>query len=187
MNRKEMIERLRSIDVRAVPTVITMDMGLQYDYMTAEGAGTGFGGMGRWPAHKFSPIEQKKWAQIRFAIQNKTLSQEQLNGTELAAFVDDINTMQPLVLSDVFLNLLALPETLTHAFYCLYDSGKWYANSDKPKFFLKEQEMKNAFIMDYVFDITPWENMSDEELKEWFDRSQDEMSEFPVMTYEPVD
>ena len=41
--------------------------------------------------------------------------------------------------------------------------------------------------MDYVFDITPWENMSDEELKEWFDRSQDEMSEFPVMTYEPVD
>ena len=51
MPRKEMIEYLKTIDVRAKPTIITDDMGLQYDYVTAEGAGTGFGGMGDWPVH----------------------------------------------------------------------------------------------------------------------------------------
>ena len=46
MNREEMLKELKTIDLRAIPTVATMDMGLQYDYATSEGAGTSFGGNG---------------------------------------------------------------------------------------------------------------------------------------------
>ena len=186
MKREEMIAKLKSVDIRATPTVITMDMGLQYDYVTAEGAGTRFGGMGNWPVHLFNSMKPEKWKQIRSAIQDGSLSEEHLKGTELVAFIDCISTMQPLVLSEVLKNLLRLPETLTSQFFCLYDTGKWYTSSDIPKFFLSEQEMKDAFIAEYVFDITPWEDIPDDELKEWLNRLQGDMMEFPVCTYDPM-
>ena len=102
MKREEMIAKLKSAVIRVIPVLITMDMGLQYDYVTAEDAGTGFGGMGSWPVHLFYFMELEKWRQLRSAIQDGSLSDEHLKGTELAAFIDSISTMQPLVLSEVF-------------------------------------------------------------------------------------
>lgn len=183
MSREEMINLLRKIDVCARPTIATEDMGLQYDYATSEGAGTGFGGMGDWPVHLFNPIKPEEWSQIRSAIQRGSLSEQNLKGTELMAFYDGIHTLQPIVLSELFKGLLTLPDSLTQSFYCLYDRGKWYDRLDNPRFFLSEQEVKEAFKREYVFDITPWETMTDDELEEWVDRVQTEMSEFPVYTY----
>ena len=95
-----------------------------------------------------------------------------------------INTMEPLVLSEVLAGLLALPDVLKCSFYGFYDRGMWYTRSDNPKFFLSEQEIKNAFIANYVMDVKPWAEMDDDELKAWFDRVQNEISEFPRYTYD---
>ena len=184
MSREEMINSLRKIDVCARPTVATEDMGLQYDYATSEGAGTGFGGMGDWPVHLFHPIIADKWNRIRLAIKNGLLSEEHLRGTELFAFVENINTMGPLVLSEVLHDLLTLPEVLEHPFYCFFDQGKWYTQMDNPRFYLTEQEAKRAFISEYVFDVKSWENMDDDEIKKWYDLVHGKMSEFPAYSYD---
>ena len=93
MNREEMLKELKTIDLRAIPTVVTMDMGLQYDYATSEGAGTGFGGMGDWPAHMFNPIQNEQWHMIRKAIKENALAVSDLKGTGLDDFLGNVKTI----------------------------------------------------------------------------------------------
>ena len=93
VNREEMIKELKSIDLRAIPTVATMDMGLQYDFITSEGTGTGFGGMGDWPAHMFRPKDLKLWQKIREDIKNNKLAVTDLEDTGLDVFLENVNTI----------------------------------------------------------------------------------------------
>lgn len=187
MTREQMmIEELKSLDLRAIPTVVTMDMGLQYDYATSEGAGSGFGGMGNWPIHLFNPINGKQWLSIRECIRNKTIALEHLKNTGLDVFFQSIPTLgEEVVLSEVLEDLLNLPENLINKYYCLFDTGIWYAKGDNPVFFTSEYQLKDAFIVRYVNDLTRWEDMDDEELVGWYNRIHDEMTELPVYTYEP--
>ena len=185
MTREQMIEELKSLDLRAIPTIVTMDMGLQYDYATSEGAGSGFGGMGNWPAHVFNPFNEKQWLSIREAIRNKTIALEHLKNTGLDVFVQSIPTLgEELVLSEVLEDLLSLPENLINKYYCLFDTGIWYAKGDNPIFFTSEKQLKDAFIDRYVNDLTRWEDMDEEELVGWHDRIHNEMAELSVYTYE---
>ena len=186
MTRDQMINELKLLDLHAIPTVATMDMGLQYDYATAEGAGTGFGGMGNWPAHKFNCVSGEQWSVIRKGIKNKNLILEQLKGSGLDAFVREIQTLdEEIVLSEVFEDILNLPEKPIGDYYCLFDTGVWYAKGDNPSFFSSEESLKEAFVDRYVDDLTYWEDMDEDELTSWYERIQDEMAEFPLYTYDP--
>ena len=189
MNREEMLKELKTIDLRAIPTVATMDMGLQYDYATAEGAGTGFGGMGDWPAHMFNPIAKEQWLTIRKAIKENALAVSDLEGTGLDSFLGNVKTIsneEKIIPSEVLEGLLILPEDHADAFFCMFDAGLWYDKyADKPEFFTSEKELKEAFINRYVDDLTRWEEMDDEELIDWYNRLHDEMEEFTIYTYDP--
>ncbi len=187
MTRDELLKELKSIDLHAIPTVATMDMGLQYDYATSEGAGTGFGGMGDWPAYMFEPIEKEKWSGIRESIRNNTLTVENLEGTGLDEFLSKVSTIDyEIVPSEVLKGLLDLPEDLTEPYYCFFDAGQWYDQyAEKPVFLTSERELKEAFISSFVNDLTRWEDMNDDELKEWYDRLQDEMAEFAIYSFDP--
>lgn len=189
MNREEMLKELKDIDLRAVPTVATMDMGLQYDYATSEGAGTGFGGMGDWPAYMFNSIAKEQWLKIRKAIKENTLAVSDLKGTGLDDFLGNVKTISDkdkVIPSEVLEGLLTLPEDHADAFFCMFDAGQWYDKyADKPEFFTSENELKEAFIKQYVDDLTRWEEMDDEELTDWYNRLHDEMEEFTIYTYDP--
>ena len=68
----------------------------------------------------------------------------------------------------------------------MFDAGQWYDQyADKPEFFTSEKELKEAFRNRYVDDLTPWEDMNDEELADWYNRLHDEMEEFTICTYDP--
>ena len=54
MTKAEKLAKLSSITVCAAPTVITYDMGFEYEVLTGAGKTTGFGDMGQWPCFKFS-------------------------------------------------------------------------------------------------------------------------------------
>lgn len=178
-----MIEELKAIDLRAIPTVITFDMGLEYDYVTSKGAGTSFGGMGGWPAHIFRPIKQEKWQSIRNAIKAMELTYEDLEGTDLYYFAQNIHSLQDFELSEALDGLLELPEQMKDQFYCFYDTGIWYNALEKPTFYMSETEVKNEFIDSFTNDIILWEDMDDEEVKTWFDRIHDDMYTFVFVRY----
>ncbi len=179
-----MIAELKSIDLRAVATVATFDMGLQYDYITSEGAGTGFGDMGGWPAHILRPIGAEQWHRIRNAIKESALSYEDLEGTDLAPFVDNIHSMKELDINEALEGILELPEDINEAFYCFYDTGTWYDSLEKPMFFTSEAEVKEEFISHYVGGIEPWEDMTDEEIENWYERLNDDLQSFGFVAYD---
>ncbi len=185
MNREEMIGELKKTDLRAIPTVITMDMGLEYDYATTEGAGSGFGGMGNWPMHMFGPIEKEQWMKIREAINDKTLEISDLKGTGLVGFLVQVKTINyEINPTEILKGLTSLPEDQTNVFYCFFDTGLWYDGTEKPEFYTSEKELKEKFIDHYVSDLTRWEEMNDDELKHWYGRLQNEMEVLPICTYD---
>ena len=127
MNRSEMISHLSQIGLRAVPTVMTYDMGLQYDYITTRGAGTSFGGMGRWPLWHFSAMDKAKWDAIVSHIKEDCLTHHDLLGTEFELFVDNVALLGEDTVDYVrfFSGLLDMKWPVKD-FYCLYDNGIWY-------------------------------------------------------------
>ncbi len=184
MTREQMLNELKKIDLRAIATVATEDMGIQYDYANSEGSGTGFGGMGSWPAHIIRKMDGEKWKAIRSAIKESRLQEEDLEGTDLSPFVDDISSRKGFELSDALSGLMELPDVVDAPIYCLYDQGMWYEHTDKPQFFVDEAAFKKAFADAYVDFIRPWEDMGDEELEYWYDRLQDDLEEFDYVTYD---
>lgn len=186
MNRKDMISHLQQIGLRAIPTVVTFDMGLQYDYITPQGAGTGFGGMGRWPLWRFSAIDKAKWDCIIARIKGNCLTPYDLLGTEFEIFVDNVALLgEDTVDYQRFFSGLVTMKWPEKDFYCLYDNGMWYdASSSIPIFRGSEDEILIEFADQYCSDVETWENMTDEEIESWFDRLSDDLSETTFIEFE---
>lgn len=186
MNRIDMISHLQQIGLRAVPTVVTYDMGIQYDYLVPQGAGTGFGGMGRWPLWRFSTVEKAQWDVIVAHIKDKNLSIHDLIGTEFEIFVDNVALLGEDTVDYVrfFSGLLDL-EWTGRDFFCLYDNGMWYnPDSSIPIFRATEKEILVEFRDQYCSDVVTWEDMTDEEIESWYDRLSDDLSETPFAEFE---
>ena len=180
MNRTEMINALKAAGLRATPTVATEDMGLQYDYSTPEGAGTSFGGMGSWPALAFGPINPEQWKKIIEEVQSGSLTVETLAETGLDEMFGSIYTLDKLDPADVLKNIL-LVASQSGVFYCLFDTGMYYA--EKPEFFASLEELEKAFIDNYCRDIISWDEMDDSEIENWYSRLSDDLSEFAIYHY----
>lgn len=75
MTREEMIKKLENAAFCAVPVMMTMDMGVQYDFITPEGAGSLFGTLGEWPAYCVQVVEESKWRRIREKVANGTVDE----------------------------------------------------------------------------------------------------------------
>ena len=54
-----MLKKLKSIKRTAYQTVMTYDMGLQFDIMDSTGAETNLGNTGAWPLWKFKRLSQE--------------------------------------------------------------------------------------------------------------------------------
>lgn len=185
MKRDEYLEKLKSVSFCALPTVATMDMGLEYDYVCEEGAGTGFGGMGSWPAYMISGIETSRWTRIKKKVEEKELSQNDLEGTELGIFIESIfenyygGQIRELEINDLLHNLIILPDILPETIYILFDMGGVGYEGHRPEFYISEDEMKEAFKSQYCSYFQAWEDMDDEELELWYSRLDTEFDSFP--------
>ena len=181
INREDIIKQLQELGFRATPTVATYDMGLQYDCICHDGAGTGLGNMISWPAYFFRKIDNLKWETIREKIIDGTLCIEDLQGTDLYEFVNSVlmnsskaeNEDLAIQLGD----LGYFPKHFDSVFFCLFDDVDW--DYDQPEFYETKEEMISAFEEKYCI-YTEWETMDDEELEMWLERSKNDLAQFPV-------
>ena len=67
-----------------------------------------------------------------------------------------------------------LREAPEKAFYCLFDAE---SGEEAPQFFPSLEALEEAFAQRYCTSLTPWEDMSDEEMDEWIDRLSDDLEE----------
>lgn len=184
MDRKDTLARLHNIPFGAKATVITMDMGLQYQYVCPEGAGDGFGNMGDWPCHYIRAINKDKLAAIRSKIKQGILVPSDFDGTNLKSFheyvfsVDRFEEQNP---NEKFNDLCSLPEDYDGDIYCLCDARDWYPTL---KFFTNQKALEEAFQKEYCDDINKWDSMSDDELQEWLERISDGLQGIYLINYE---
>ena len=175
MTREEKLQMLHGLSVRAYPTVATMDMGIEYDFVTGTGAGTGFGNMGSWPVYRFAPMEKARWEAVCAAVRDGSVSREDLRGTGLDRLAEDAGISgEAEPVSSVLGGLTALREAPEKAFYCLFDAE---SGEEAPQFFPSLEALEEAFAQRYCTSLTPWEDMSDEEMDEWIDRLSDDLEE----------
>lgn len=181
INRAKTIKQLQELGFRAIPTVATYDMGLQYDCICHDGAGTGLGNILSWPAYVFRKIDALKWTTIRGKIIDGTVCIGDLQGTDLFPFVDSIllnsSKAENKSLSILLGDLKGFPENFDTVFYCLFDDVDW--DYDRPEFYETKEEMISAFEEKYCI-YAEWETMDDEELEMWLERSKDDLAQFPV-------
>mgnify|MGYP000978758238 FL=1 len=183
MTREQLLKKLHSLSFCAIPTVETMDMGLEFDFVNSEGAGTVLGAFGEWPAIMLRRIENPQWSLIRDKIKNKTLNPSDIMGTDLEHFANALREFHEddyYKLSETLAGLLELPVLIGKVFYCRYDLGSW---DDKPDFFANESDFLAAFESYYCYYLINWDDMDDGDLEYWFDRIEDEFSEFQYISY----
>lgn len=172
MTREEMLNKLHSIRLGAQPTVITNDMGLQYEYVTKEGHGEGFGDMGDWPAYRLMNISAETLTYIQKQIRERTLKEEDLTGTDLYLFyryVFDIPRPESCIpeICDFFEDLLSISLGDNGLIFVLCDARQW---EPEAYFYSTYDELEEAFADYYVSYIEEWENLDDDELEEWVHR-----------------
>ncbi len=180
MTREEKIKIMKSAGLRAAPTVMTFDMGLEYEYITPEGVGSGFGGMGSWPALAFGPFPEEKWNKIITAIRNKNLTMDMLAGTGLDTLADEVHSFEEVPLHELY-EKLPLVQNPQNKFYSLFDTGLWYAAP--PEFLDSKEELEKRFKEDYCGWITPWNELSDNNVDNWYEKLHDKLNEFLIFDY----
>ena len=187
MTKTDLIQALSQVSFCAIPTLITEDVGLQYDYITPEGAGASLGNMGEWPAFKLHNIPRERWIELKNKVTNDVLTEADLEGTELGVLFENLhyaygelyNRFYPSV-SSLFKGILSLPDDLPEYFFCRFDCGSW---GDKPVFFADEKSFLEDFKAYYCEYITKWEDMSVDELQNWLDRTNDDLDMFPYNVF----
>lgn len=168
----------------AEPTAATYDMGLQYDYISEEGAGTSFGLFSEWPACRIF-INGTDLSKITEKIRRSSLSFEDLKDTCFYSFIEDMDlSSKDISLSDFLKNLSDFDVSLDGYIYCLYNcTGPEHLIDPVPEFFTEENDLLVRFKENYANNIMRWSDMTDEVRAYWEERKE-EIGEFYYIDFE---
>lgn len=180
MNREELINIGKSLTyIHACPTFATDDMGYQYDFVCSEGVGTEFGGMGNWPIFKISSISNDVYSKVRKSIEDKTITCKDLEGTSIGNFIgnvmdfSEVEKENDINLSEYLAGFLSLPEDFEGDIFIFID----LYSGESPLFFDSLKSVSQKFFAEYSNNITPWEDIEDDELEDWISRLKEDLSD----------
>lgn len=178
MKREEMLAILRNIPVGARPTVYTMDMGVQYEYVTKDGCGESLGSMGDWPVHVARNISSQMLYEIQQLITERLLSIEKIQETGLGKFFAyvfgcDRPGIGHLDINTFFAGLGNLNGVEKDSIYILCDGREW---NPQPYFYENYEELVEAFKKQYVHEVICWDQLENDELAYWIDEINSNLS-----------
>lgn len=189
MNREEMLKKLHAAKIAAQPITITMDMGLQYEYVTPEGCGCGFGNMGEWPAYLIRDMTNDILHLLQQKIKSKTLTLEDMAGTDLEKLcnaVTDIPRMPGYIFDPnvFFEGMLEIKSIRDDNLYVICDIAQ-----QEPAAILFEtyEEFERAFANMYITNIERWEDCDDESLENWLKRIEAELYYIPFSLLDAIE
>lgn len=186
MNRQEILDKLHNIKIGASISAYTYDMGIQYVYVTPEGYGESLGNMGDWPVFCIENITVDFLEFIREKIINKTLVEQDIANSKLYDFFRYVfnNKSEDRCYKELyeflqdFVNVTSLED---NKLYILCDSLQW---KPEASFFGSYRDVERAFADHYIFNVTKWEDCTDEELDDWLYRIEEELSGMIIKSFE---
>ena len=170
MTREEMLFELAKTEFCAIPTVCTMDMGIEFDFVCSEGAGTLFGVFGSWPMYRLRKVDKDKIEQFKAKVAKNKLTLEDLEGTDFYRLYNQCVASE-IDIQSLFWNISKLPDIDEDYLWCICDI---YEYEPCAEFFETKDDMIDSFQLNYCSEIQEWNDMEDEELETWLKRIHDE-------------
>ena len=183
--RDELLKKLKSIDgILIGDLTITYDIGMQFEYASAEGYGYEGGyNIANWPlTHVRDNRMTDKWDNIISKIKAGNLAHEDITGTWLEDFINDLEYMSAFPetdeekdtktnkpkLSNFLKPLEAISKEEASDIYVMFDGGTWYF-VDRLVVSATLETVAKAFAKKYL-SFQPWDNLATEQLQEWVDK-----------------
>ena len=159
MNRDELLDKLHGITFCASLTALTSEECLEVEILTGDGVSYSWIGYDEWFVYELKKIEKNKWNFILGKLLSRTLSREDLQGTDLYRLLESQDESVDLI--EFFKTLKNFPEEVSEDFYCVCGEGE-------PPVFYESQEIMAKDLKETYSDIVNvWENMNEDELEHW--------------------
>ena len=183
MTRDELLKKLAMTNFCAVPTVQTMDMGLEFDFVDNIGAGTSFGSIGSWPLLKLEGMSSEKLTSIKDKLAAGTLEQSDIAGTDLWLLYNDCTFSRATSVAEFLVDLANVHELSEQYLWCFCDTT---SGNPEARFFETKDELIGYFQENYCYDVQEWDSFDDDELEEWLGRinDKDDLGELRFCSYE---
>ena len=180
MTREEILAKLSNINICVANITYTYDIGLMFDVLSSDGVAYEQGyNFSQWPCFKFSNTKDFK------KIVRRIMNDEKIDGDELLnnSIIKEVCTIHgyndSFVVCDETLSACikaikeeakAIDDTLD-SFYTYASIENWEV---KVKFFSAYEDMV-LFFKDECshLSFTDWNDMSDEELEEWYNEAEE--------------
>lgn len=162
MTKTEKLEKLRGIKPTAFPTVMTYDMGLQFDTYTSKGIGNHLGEISSWPLWKIKRLSQDSLETIQEKINKKSLTPEDFRNTGFYQLASELLKNKNADLNTVFENIKNFPATEDSKYlYVFADTESAFL--EEVLFFGTENEITQEFFERFPV-FTSWEDLEESEL-----------------------
>ena len=180
--RQEKVSALEDLSFGAFPTVMTMDMGLEYRYFNSEGYGDCLGNIGEWPAIAIKDITPEVQYKICEKLKAKELKPEDLTDSGLSKFYKAFSYLhEDCDINEVFEDFPNLNPVISETVYCLCDLRDW---EPECRFFNCEGDMIDAFDEQYNVGIQiAWDELDDDELDEMYETLVEKYEGFPITVF----
>lgn len=171
MTKEEMISKLHAIKPTAFPTVITDDMGLQFDVITPTGAYTYLGAIGDWPAWCFNRIDEKAIGILNNKLQNnENFSSDDFINTDIYLLAKKLEKVDGVDLTESLKDIVNYPYSDKNKFVYVYcDLGQW-----KPEVRIYDNEMdfSKAFFNDFPGSQT-WDILDENAIESYYEELEE--------------
>ena len=180
MTKEEMISKLHAIKPTAFPTVITDDMGLQFDVITPTGAYTYLGAIGDWPAWYFNRLDEQVIALLENKLQNnEKFSSEDFSNTDIYSFVKKLETIDGINLTESLKEIFNYPISDKNNFIYIYcDLGQW---KPEVRFYDTEMDFSKAFFNLFPGNQT-WDILDENAIESYYEELQEHEEGIPYNT-----
>ena len=181
MERTEMLKKLGEIKALTANMVISFDMGIQFDVMTAKGVCTNYGNVGNWPCYKMPITTEFKLLKERLENGGNVSAEDILKVDVckiLLSYTDMLEGQSWLVEGDILntcienlKNAIITLDTNKNFFFAYVDLEDWGDNDIV--FFNEYNELNRYFGEIFGSDYDLYEDMNDEDLERAYDEAED--------------
>ena len=182
MTRDEILNKLKSLKPTAFPTTATMDMGLEFDVLTAEGAYTYLGAIGDWPVWVFDRLESSKVMELKNKIdKNINLTAEDFKNTDLYKFAKKLENREDFEFHEKFQSIINFEKSDESKYvYAYCDLGEWVPDLD---FYGTDEEISKVFFSSFP-GSTLWDDLDDNWLSTYYEELEEHGEGLPFNSSE---
>lgn len=180
MKREEIIKKLHAIGCGVELTIMSSEGAIECSYITPKGYGYEWRSIDDWPLVRLSRISRDLIKKIKEKSTSKSLSYDDILGTEFALLYDEYNEENKINIINFFKNILLIDDS------CNVDNLYVIVNDNCPYFYVDYKQFEKKFYETIALCDTEWEELSDEELIEAVEKCEEGLN-IPMRTYSDLD